>query len=243
MAKRRSASETPVSQAKPFTPDESAPKTSELAEAIEQGKNDAICFFRNPEAFTVLKEKIFPQILKKHKSDEPVRVWTPGCSTGEEAYSIAISFTEFAGEFGKHIPIQVFATDLNDWGIEKARLGKYSKEIADTVFPERLRRFFTESESAYIVKKPIRDMIVFARQNILIDPPFSRLDLISCRDLLIHLKPVLHEQVFHTLHFSLKPTGVLWLGSSETIKSVSHLFLPLDEKHQFYTKKPVDTPG
>ena len=194
-------------------------------------------FFRNPESFEVLKERIFPRIVEHRAPDEPVRIWSVGCSTGEEAYSIAMSFVEFAGDQGEHIPIQIFATDLSDKGIEKARTGLYSKDIAENVSPERLRRFFTEVGGGYRISKPIRDMVVFARQNVLADPPFSHLDLISCRNLLIYLDPVLQKQALPTLHYALKPAGVLWLGSSETVGSASDLFLPEDKKRRFYTKK------
>jgi two-component system, chemotaxis family, CheB/CheR fusion protein len=194
-------------------------------------------FFRNPETFDALKERIFPKIVEHRAPDEPVRVWSLGCSTGEEAYSIAMSFVEFAADRGEHIPIQIFATDLSEKGIEKARMGLYSKDIAEDVSPERLRRFFTEAEGGYRISKPIRDMVVFARQNVLADPPFSHLDLISCRNLLIYLEPVLQKQVLPTLHYALKPAGVLWLGASETVGSASHLFTPEDKKHRFYAKK------
>ncbi len=194
-------------------------------------------FFRNPETYEFLKEKIFPQIVKHRTPDEPVRIWTLGCSTGEEAYSIAISIAEFVGDQAEHIPVQIFATDLNDKGIEKARAGLYAKEIADDLSPDRLRRFFTEAKGGYLVSKPIRDMVVFARQNVLADPPFSRLDLISCRNLLIYLEPVLQKQLLPTLHYALKSTGFLWLGSSETISLAYDLFTPEDKKHRFYSKK------
>jgi len=196
-------------------------------------------FFRNPETFAVLKEKIFPQIAEQHTSDEPIRIWTLGCSTGEEAYSIAMSFAEFAADQAEHLPVQIFATDLSDRGIEKARAGLYPRDITQDVSPERLRRFFTEADGGYRISKPLRDMVVFARQNVISDPPFSRLDLISCRNLLIYLEPVLQKHVLPILHYALKPTGVLWLGSSETPGSSSDLFAPEDRKHRFYHKKPA----
>ncbi|HKQ74714.1 MAG TPA: chemotaxis protein CheB [Blastocatellia bacterium] len=198
-------------------------------------------FFRDPETFSVLKERIFPKIVEHRAPDEPIRIWSLGCSTGEEAYSIAMSFVEFAGDQAEHIPIQIFATDISDKGIEKARAGVYSKDIAGEVSPERLRRFFTEAEGGYRISKPIRDLVVFARQNVLADPPFSRLDLISCRNLLIYLEPVLQKQVLPALHYALKPTGVLWLGSSETVGSASDLFTPVDKKRRFYAKKLIST--
>lgn len=194
-------------------------------------------FFRNPETFAFLKERIFPKVVARRTPDEPIRIWTLGCSSGEEAYSIAMSFVEFAVDQADHVPVQVFATDLSDRGIEKARAGLYSKDIAEDVSPERLRRFFTEADGGYRVSKPIRDMVVFARQNVIADPPFSRLDLISCRNLLIYLEPVLQKRVLPTLHYALRPAGILWLGSSETVGAASDLFTPEDKKHRFYSKK------
>lgn len=198
-------------------------------------------FFRNPETFAFLKEQIFPQIVRQRTPDQPIRIWTLGCSTGEEAYSIAMAFIEFLGDQADHIPIQIFATDLSDRGIEKARAGLYSKDTTEDVSPERLRRFFTEADGGYRVSKPIRDMVVFARQNVIADPPFSRLDLISCRNLLIYLEPVLQKQVLPTLHYALKPTGILWLGASETVGAASDLFMSEDKKHRFYSKKAVSS--
>ncbi|MBA3515916.1 MAG: EAL domain-containing protein [Pyrinomonadaceae bacterium] len=199
-------------------------------------------FFRNPETFEVFKEKILPKVVQQRTPDDPVRVWVLGCSTGQEAYSIAMSFVEFAGDHADHVPVQIFATDLSDRGIEKARFGLYPKDITEDVSPERLRRFFTEGDGGYRISKPLRDMVVFARQNVITDPPFSRLDLISCRNLLIYLEPVAQKRVLPTLHYALKPTGILWLGSSETPGSASDLFTPEENKHRFYSKKLTATP-
>src|SRR4030095_15746453 len=195
--------------------------------------------FRNPEAFEVLKEKIFPRLIVKSTPDEPLRIWTLGCSTGEEAYPICMAFTEVAGERSGHIPIQIFATDLNEKGIERARAGFFSKDITADVSPERLRRFFTEADGGYRVSKPLRDMCVFARQNVIADPPFSRMDLISCRNLMIYLEPDLQKRILPLLHYALKPTGILWLGSSETTGASPDLFEPEDKRHRFYTRKPA----
>jgi two-component system, chemotaxis family, CheB/CheR fusion protein len=223
--------------------DEYAKYLREHASEVENLYQDILInvtsFFRNPETFEVLKEKIFPRLVEHRAPDEPVRIWVVGCSTGEEAYSVAMAFTEFAGEGADHVPVQIFATDSNQRGIERARAGLYSKNIAEDVSPERLRRFFTEAEGGYRVSKPLRDMCVFARQNIIADPPFSRMDLISCRNLLIYLEPVLQKQILPLLHYALKPAGVLWLGSSETTGAASDLFEPEDKKHRFYTKKPA----
>jgi two-component system, chemotaxis family, CheB/CheR fusion protein len=196
-------------------------------------------FFRNPESFEVLKEKIFPRLIEQRTTDEPLRIWVMGCSTGEEAYSIAMAFTEFIGERSGHIPVQIFATDINEKSIERARAGLYSKNITADVSPEHLRRFFMEADGGYRVSKPLRDMCVFARQNIAADPPFSRMDLISCRNLLIYLESALQKQILSLLHYALKPTGILWLGSSETTGAAPDLFEPEDKRHRFYARKPA----
>ncbi|MGH9850237.1 MAG: chemotaxis protein CheB [Blastocatellia bacterium] len=207
-------------------------------------------FFRDPETFEALKEEVFPGLVKQRASDEPLRVWVIGCSTGEEAYSIAIAFLEFAGDRAEHIPIQVFATDLNDAAIERARTGIYPPSLTNDVSPERLRRFFVKNDGGYQVSKPIRDMCVFARQNVVTDPPFSRIDLVSCRNLLIYLEPVLQKKVIPALHYALKPSGSLLLGASETVGSFTDLFKLEDRKHKLYSKKPglsrmqfIYTPG
>ncbi len=196
-------------------------------------------FFRNPETFEALKAKVLPKLLKNRSGQEPLRVWVPGCSTGEEAYSIAIAFAELAAARGSsQLPVQVFATDLNEGCIDKARAGVYSRNIAHDVSPERLRRFFAEVEGSYRISKPIRDMCVFARHNLLTDPPFSQIDLISCRNLLIYLEPALQQKLVERLHYALKPAGFLLLGSSETIGSYRALFEAEDTRHKIYAKKP-----
>jgi two-component system CheB/CheR fusion protein len=141
-------------------------------------------FFRNPEAFDILKSKVFPKLLQR-RGDEPIRVWVLGCSTGQEAYSIAMAVVESADQATRMRKLQVFATDLNDALLDKARVGLYAKSLAQDVSPERLRRFFVEEQGGYRITKLLREMVVFARQNLISDPPFSRLDLISCRNLLI----------------------------------------------------------
>ena len=146
-------------------------------------------FFRNPEAFDALKRKVFPKILAARGRDEPVRVWVLGCSTGQEAYSLAMAFAEAAGEDARSAKLQIFATDLNEALLEKARHGLYAKSLAQDVSPERLRRFFVEEEGGWRVSKLLREQVVFARQNVMSDPPFSRMDLITCRNLLIYLEP------------------------------------------------------
>ena len=199
-------------------------------------------FFRNPEAFELLKRKVFPKLLQE-RGDKPMRVWVLGCSTGQEAYSIAMAFLETVEKFPRAGQLQVFATDLNEALLEKARQGLYTKNLAQDVSPERLRRFFTQEVGGYRVVKSLRDMIVFARQNLISDPPFSRLDLISCRNLLIYLEPSVQKKALPTFHYSLKPEGFLFLGASESIGNFTDLFQPVDRKHKVYLRKPGTTPG
>jgi len=195
-------------------------------------------FFRNPEAFEVLKSRIFPKLTQDRSRHEPMRIWSLGCSTGEEAYSLAMAYTEFVEGSGLQIPLQMFATDLNGSSVEKARAGLYSKTIVQDVSPERLRRFFVETDGAYRVSKAIRDTVVFARHNVLTDPPFSRMDLISCRNLIIYLEPPLQIKAVGVMHYALKPQGALWMGSSEALGSLHDLFDVEDAKHRIYVKKP-----
>ncbi len=199
-------------------------------------------FFRNPEAFEVLKKTVFPELLKQG-SDEPVRVWVLGCSTGQEAYSIAMAFVEAAAEATPARRLQVFATDLNEALLDRARHGLYAKNLGRDVSPERLRRFFVEEGGGYRVVKSLREMVVFARQNLASDPPFSRMDLVSCRNLLIYLEPILQKKAIPTFHYALKPGGFLWLGASESIAGFTELFEPADKKQRIYSKKAASAPA
>ena len=202
-------------------------------------------FFRNPEVFELLKSRVFPELTKDRPLKQPVRIWVLGCSTGEEAYSIAMAFTEYASEVGRSIPVQVFASDLNSAGIETARAGIYSRAIEQDVSPDRLHRFFTEHAGQYRVVKSIRDLVVFARHNALTDPPFSHINLISCRNLLIYLDASLQQRLIPTLHYSLQPEGYLLLGLSETIGPFRSLFEPVVNSHKLYLRRaaPVQLPG
>jgi len=193
-------------------------------------------FFRDPEAFELLKTKIFPYLMKHRGSKDPIRIWVPGCSTGEEVYSLAICLLEFLGDQGPHTPIQIFATDISDKALQKARSGIYSVEAMNRVSIGRRRRYFTPESDSFQVTKSIRSLCVFTKQNVVKDPPFSRLDLISCRNLLIYLGPVLQKKVVPIFHYALKPTGVLLLGNSETLGVFPDLFDPLDKKVKVYSK-------
>ena len=177
-------------------------------------------FFREPETFAALATQVFPELLKDRRFDEPLRVWVPGCSTGEEAYSLAISLVEFLGDRADGPGIQIFGTDVSDSVIEAARKGVYDAGIEADVSPERLRRFFSKVEGGYQIAKPVRDLCVFARQNLIKDPPFSKLDLISCRNVLIYFDPALQRKLIPVFHYALKPQGFLLLGSAESVNRI-----------------------
>ena len=198
-------------------------------------------FFRNPEAFEALKQKVFPKLLGSAEKDV-VRAWVVGCSSGEEAYSVAIAFLEVAESSGAQRKLQVFGTDLHDAALDKARSGFYAKAALQDVSPERLRRFFVEEGGGYRVQKALRDMCIFARQNFTGDPPFSRMDFISCRNVLIYLGSQLQQKALPIFHYALKPDGFLFLGTSESIGSFTDLFEPTDKKHKIFAKKAVPTP-
>ena len=191
-------------------------------------------FFRDPEAFAALKQEILPQLFADKPDDYVFRVWVAGCATGEEAYSIAILLREFMDEGHREFKIQLYATDLDDDAIAVARAGIYPLNIVQDVPPERLRHFFIKEETGYRVKKNIREMVVFANQNVIKDPPFTRLDLLSCRNLMIYLEPELQNRLIPAFHYALKPGGVLFLSPSESIGNYPALFTPLNRKWKFY---------
>ena len=202
-------------------------------------------FFRDPPAFEALKKEVFPEIVRDKGPHVPVRVWVPGCSTGQEAYSIAIALLEFFDDQPSHPPIQIFATDLSDPpALEKARAGVYPETIEAEVSSERLRRFFHKQDHVYRVQKTLRDMCVFARQNVTSDPPFSHVDLISCRNVLIYLASPLQKRVLPTFHYALNEPGFLLLGSAETVGDNGDLFEVVDRDQRIYSKKhaPVRLP-
>ena len=196
-------------------------------------------FFRDPEAFESIAGMVIPSLLEERPPDQSVRIWVPGCSTGEEAYSIAILLREQMDKLRKDCKVQIFATDIDGDAIEKARAGVYPDGIVADVSPERLDRFFAQDENGntYQIKKSIRDMVVFAEQNVIEDPPFSKMDLISCRNLLIYLQPELQKRVLPLFYYSLKPNGVLFLGNSETVGEFVDLFVTMDRKWKLYRRK------
>ena len=196
-------------------------------------------FFRDEKSFDNLCETVFPQIAKNKAAGEPIRIWVAGCSTGEEAYSIAICLKEYFGETQRFV--QIFATDLSEPAITKARHGIYTKNELKAVSPQRLTEFFTKANGNYQVNKNVRDMCVFALHNFLKDPPFGKMDFISCRNVLIYMEPYLQKKALTTFHYALNPKGFLLLGKSETTNGVPDLFASAAKNDKLYTRK--DAPG
>jgi len=194
-------------------------------------------FFRDQSAFEVLAAKTIPQILANHRDGSQVRVWVPGCATGEEALSISMLFMEAMDKLDRHCTFQVFATDVDPEAIQRARAAEYLEAIASEVSPERLDRFFIKKDGGYGLKKVIRDSIVFAVQDLVADPPFSRLDLISCRNVLIYMDTPLQKKIMELFHFSLSDNGYLFLGSSESIGEFSDLFSTVNAKAKIFRSK------
>jgi two-component system CheB/CheR fusion protein len=210
-------------------------------------------FFREPESFEAIAREVFPALLEERSSDQPIRVWVSGCATGEEAYSLAILLVEFLQRRNSDLRVQIFATDVSDAAIEHARTGAYPASIEADVGADRLRRFFTKQDGGYRVTKMIRDLCVFARQDLTRDPPFSRLDLILCRNVLIYMDAVLQKKLLSIFHYALNPHGFLVLGHAETVGTQAALFSMTDKKHRIHRKRasgpaqtmtfPVDYPA
>jgi two-component system CheB/CheR fusion protein len=194
-------------------------------------------FFRDPASYTTLAKKIFPALLKGRKPNDPVRIWIPACASGEEAYSTAICLFEFLKDKTVNTPIQIFATDLNEAAIEKARQGIYSKSSLENVSPQRLKKFFSKNNGGYQIIKPIRDVCIFATHDLLKHPPFSVMDVISCQNVLIYLEAQAQNKIMHSFHYALKPTGYLLLGKSESIGISTDLFELVSKGYKVYTKK------
>jgi len=194
-------------------------------------------FFRNPKVFDALKSEVFPAILRYRSADAPIRVWTPGCASGEETYSVAIALLEFLGDKAHQIPIQFFGTDVSESSITKARSGIYPENIQGDVSAERLRRFFTKAEGGYRISKSIRDVCIFAQHNVLNDPPFSQMDLICCRNVLIYLEPILQNKGISLFHYALRLGGFLMLGTSEGLGTATNMFATEDRAYKIFSKK------
>jgi two-component system CheB/CheR fusion protein len=194
-------------------------------------------FFRDPDSFAALARLVFPEIVRGRPKDDCIRIWVPGCATGEEAYSIAISLQEYMEATGAAFPVQIFASDVSEVSVEKARSGLYLENITSDVSQERLNRYFARVEGGYQVGKAIRAVCVFSRHNLIDDPPFGRLDLISCRNVLIYLGAV-QKSIIPLFHYALKPTGFLMLGQSETA-AFEGLFSLIDRDHRIYARREV----
>ena len=197
-------------------------------------------FFRDPEIFKILEQEVYPHIVKNKSNETPLRIWVPACSTGEEVYSLAITLLEYLGDEANHIPIQFFGSDIKDSCIAAARAGIYPESIAQDFSSERLKRFFNKVDHGYQITKSIRELCVFAKQNVTADPPFSRIDLISCRNLLIYFAAALQNVVIPTFHYALNPKGFLLLGPSESM-NFQDLFKCVNQKARIYSKKQTQS--
>jgi len=195
-------------------------------------------FFRDPETFEALKKVVFPKIVPKPGRTGPIRIWVPGCATGEEVYSIAMDLLEYLEERRMDVTIQLFGTDLSETALQKARAGVYPPSVVQNLSAGRLRRFFTKVDSSYRINKSIREMCVFAKQDLVKDPQFSRMDLVSCRNVMIYLGPVLQKRVVRVLHYALRQDGFLLLGKSEMISAYADLFAIADRKSNIYSRRP-----
>lgn len=210
---------------------------NELRQLADDMLINVTSFFRDSEVWSQVEEKIVAPLIEA-AGDEPIRIWVPACSSGEEAYTLAILFEEHCAAKSKACDWQIFATDLDEDAIAQGREGRYPSSIAADVTTERLRKFFRQEDKHYRVEKRLRERVVFAQQNILADPPFSRLDLVSCRNLLIYLDSAHQKQLIQTFHFALKEDGFLMLGTSETVSSQSREFKGLGGKSHLYQRKP-----
>jgi len=199
-------------------------------------------FFRDRDAFAALDQLVVPQLLQSKGPDDELRAWVAACSTGEEAYSMAILLREHAAAHSGAPKMQVFASDIDERAIHAARLGMFPASIAADVTPAHLQRYFTLESGRYRVRKALRDTVLFTSHNLLHDPAFSRLDIVSCRNFLIYLNREMHRQVLETFHFALNPGGYLFLGSAESADAASHLFAPVDARHRIYQAKPLSGP-
>src|SRR5712671_4455744 len=219
-------------------------KPGELDELYKDILIHVTSFFRDPDAFEALRKHVFPKLFQDHKAGT-IRVWVPGCSTGEEVYSLAMAMLEYiwletqrtARPALGSLPFQIFATDISEGSLDRARSGIYSAAAVAEISPERLRRFFVKLDGGYQINKSVREMCIFARQNVAKDPPFSNLDLISCRNLLIYMGPVLQKRVLPTFHYALKPDGYLMLGGAETLGNFAEYFSPVAKKNRIFQKK------
>ena len=195
-------------------------------------------FFRDPTAFDALRHDVLPALCEGRSPKEPIRIWVPGCATGEEVYSVAITLLEYFGDGLPPLKIQIFGTDVSEAALEKARAGVYPVNALHEVSAERLERFFIGQNGEYRISKDIRDLCLFARQDVTRDPPFSRLDLISCRNLLIYLDDVAQRRVLRTFHYALRPQGMLFFGPAESVAYSPELFEQIDSRSRVFRRMP-----
>jgi len=193
-------------------------------------------FFREPEAWAALEHEVLAPLVRGAARDASFRIWVPACSTGEEAYTIAMLMAEQMAAHAHRGKVSIFATDADHQALDSGRNGRYPEQIAATVLPERLARFFTHQGEQFTVRKELREMVVFAPQNLLSDPPFSRLDLICCRNLLIYLEPAQQHKLMLLFHFALNPGGHLMLGKSESVGHQHGLFEPAVKRWRIYRR-------
>jgi len=209
---------------------------------VEQLYHDVLImvteFFREPESYAAITESILPKIIAAKHDDDQIRIWVPGCATGEEPYSVALCVVKALKEAGRDYSAKIFATDISERDIDKARAGVFSDNKMQTV-PEEFRHFFAKSDGGFQISKVIRDMCIFARHDVTNDPPFSQLDLVSCRNLLIYLGQPAQERVMSVFHYALRPGGYLVLGNSESVGSSTDLFSPIDKKNKIFMRRAV----
>ena len=217
-------------------------KPAEIKALYQDVLINVTSFFRNARVFDALKSQVFPAISKNHTPEANIRIWTPGCASGEETYSVAIALLEFLGDTASQFHIQFFGTDISETSIGKARGGSYPENIQSDVSAERLRRFFSKVEGGYRISKNIRDMCIFAQHNLINDAPFSQMDLICCRNLLIYLEPVLQNKVISLFHYAARLGGYLVLGTSEGVGAANNLFSIEDRANKIFLKKANTIP-
>jgi len=196
-------------------------------------------FFRDPEAFEALKKSVFPQLLEHKPGGAPLRMWVAGCSTGEEVYSLAICALEFMGAAQRPVPLQIFGSDISAQAIEQARAGLYPESALRDLSPERRSRYFSQVEGGYRISKAVRELCVFAQHDLARDPPFSKLDLVTCRNVLLYFTPELQKRVLATFHYCLNTPGFLMLGRSESVAGLSQLFSVVDKAHKLLARTAV----
>ncbi|KQP31997.1 CheR family methyltransferase [Methylobacterium sp. Leaf100] len=200
-------------------------------------------FFRDGDAFEALKLRVLPRLFEGRGAGDTIRVWVPGCATGEEVYSIAMLMREHMDGLRAVPRVQIFATDIDDPALAVARSGRYPEALLDTVSPERRRRFFSAEGGSYVVVKAVRELCVFSPHSVIRDPPFSRIDLVSCRNLLIYFGPVVQAQVIPIFHYALRPRGHLFLGTAENVSQFGDLFTPIDKKHRIFQARDTERSG